>query len=207
MKKTVGFFVLAIFIFIAIFIISHSFFKSELMSHFIWDMNTFHGRFANLSAAIPKENIVGAYAFSIRDFNLHSTRTVSQNSIYYALILAFLAASNVLLKSGQFQRARKMFTYLTIFTLGIGARLFFAYHTTCNNDLVMWYSYLDILKTNGNIYKLTNYNYSPVWFLIAKAFFKLSELNPQLYFMFAVRLFLTVVDILTCVINSKCHCG
>ena len=71
------------------------------MSDFIWNMNTFEGRFVNLPVAdSPKENSVGAYALSIRDFNLHSTRTVDQNALYYAFIVAFLEAGKKFISAG-----------------------------------------------------------------------------------------------------------
>ncbi len=200
MSRRLSSYILTTIIFACLAVSFSLFFKSELMSRFIWNMNTFQGRFVNLPETLPKDTLVGAYGYSIRDFNLHSQRTVSENAFVYASILAFLVSTHIffLLNPSQFKSIRNMFSLCGIFILGFGARLFFAYHTTCNNDLALMYSYEEIIRGAGNIYQLTDYNYSPLWFLIAKVCFFLADKVPQFYFMFAVRFLLSLFDVATC---------
>ena len=180
-------------VFIGLFLFLSQFFKSEMMKQFIWDMNTFHGMFANLPTDLPKENIFGSYAFAFKDYFLHLPNSVDQNSVYYSVLLAS-AVSLCIFRP-------QHFSLLAIVVFGLFARFFFAYHTTCNHDMVSWYIDKSILDTGGNVFAETDrYNYSPFWFLVLKGLGFINHLLPQFSFMFMVRSFLTLIDLATLIV-------
>ncbi len=201
--------ILSVFVFISVFISSRAFFQSQLMAHFIWNLNTFRGLFVHLPDNLPKEHIIGSYAFAFKDYYNHLPRTVSQNAIFYSAALGFLCAVYLPLfflkqeerENARLVRMKNIVSYVVIAILGLGARLFFAYHTTCNHDIVSWYIDKDILEQGKNVFAVTDrYNYSPFWLLILKFLIKIGRLVPQLPFMFLVRSFLTLVDLITLVV-------
>lgn len=170
------------------------------MDWFIWNMNTFQGRFAQIPESLPKETLVGAYGYSLRDLLTRHSFSVKQNAVIYSVFISFLFSGSlfsVLFKdvSRNFLGFRSMFLMLSIILLGLWARLFFAYHTTCNQDLVWWYGHLEQIEKTGHIYKHTSYNYSPFWYYLAKTCYYISNKLSFFTFMFVVRAILTVVDL------------
>jgi len=81
---------------------------------------------------------------------------------------------------------------LILMIVGICARLFLAYFFYGNYDQESYQIVVDIVKSGGNVYSETQrYNYSPIWSLI------LTSLSYIPFpFHFAVRSFLTVIDII-----------
>lgn len=195
--------VVSILLALCVFYGAQAFFQSQMMSQFIWNINTFRGLFAYLPDNLPKEHIIGSYAFAFKDYYAHLPRTVSQNASYYAALLGLLCAAYCpFLFWSQYyrpsQKFRSVVTLGVILILGTGIRLFFAYHTTCNHDIVSWYIDRAILEEGKNIFAVTErYNYSPFWFSILKFLAQVNRLLPQFPFMFIVRAFLTFVDLLT----------
>ena len=201
-------FLVSILIFIGMFYCTQVFLKSQAMNQFIWNVNTFHGMFAHLPDNLPKEHIIGSYAFAFKDYYAHLPRSVSQNATPYAVLLSLLCSAYLpflFLKrtnsGGNFKRVENSATLLIIVLLGLAARLFFAYHTTCNHDIVSWYIDRDILKQGRNVFAQTaRYNYSPFWFWVLELLAQVNRLLPQFSFMFILRIFLTLVDTVTLVV-------
>ncbi len=183
--------VFSVLIFIGLFWAFDYFFKSELLKQFIWNMNTFHGMFENLPNDLPKENIFGSYAFAFKDYFLHLPRSADQNAFYYSFLLALVVSFCVF-------QPRNLSFYLAVIVVGLLIRFFFAYHTTCNHDMVSWYIDKSVMDAGGNVFAATDrYNYSPIWFLILKFLGFMNHFLPQFSFMFIVRSFLIVIDLMT----------
>ncbi len=201
MKKIVLMSLFSALIFVGLFLSFNLFFKSEVVERFIWNMNTFHGMFANLPDNLPKEDILGSYAYAFRDYYRHLPRTVAANATYYAFLLAFfisLFISQHLCKKLDFNHFRRLSFYMLIIAVGLFARFFFAYHTTGNHDMASWYINKSVLDAGGNMFAVTDrYNYSPFWFLVLKFLTSVNHLFPQFPFMFIVRSFLIVIDLIT----------
>ncbi len=202
--KLFSLFIFSIFVFVAIYFLGKAFFQSQAMVQFIWNVNTFRGMFSHLPENLPKEHIIGSYAFAFKDYYAHLPRTVSQNADYYAFLIASLSAVHVFLlmkggnRANQIQTVKRIFYYVAIVLLGLGIRLFFAYHTTGNHDMVSWYIDKDVLEHGENIFSVTDrYNYSPFWLLALKLLMKINHLLPRFSFMFIVRAFLTLIDLVT----------
>ncbi len=193
------FFVLSIFAFAVVYYISKTFFQSQMMVQFIWNINTFRGMFAHLPKNLPKEHIIGSYAFAFKDYYMHLPRTVSQNATYYSFFLGFLGAASVLCYPfKQNGKLKAVVTHSIIIALGLGVRLFFAYHTTGNHDMVSWYIDKSVLEEGKNIFAVTDrYNYSTFWLSTLKFLMKINHFLPQFPFMFIVRAFLTLVDFIS----------
>ena len=203
---------LALFMGILVCMASFLFFQSEAMLQFIWNVNTFHGFFSKFPDHLTKYDIVGSYAFAFNDFYAHLPRSVSENSMSYSFLLTctfFIFSSGCVLikkQTANFQvlRIAHYLILTSIVIFGLWLRLFFAYHTTANHDMVSWYIDKDILDHGHNVYGLTTrYNYSPVWFLMLKALAGVNQLFPQFPFMFIVRSFLSLTDVVSLFIVWK----
>ena len=191
--------IISVIIFTGLFISFDLFFKSQALERFIWEINTFHGMFANLPNDLPKDDIVGSYAYEFKDYDAHAPRTLATNAVYYALLHAFflsLLVSQSLCKKMNLWHFRRLSVYSLIIFGGLFTRFFFAYHTTGNHDMASWYINKSVLEAGQNIFAVTDrYNYSPFWFLILKFLNSVNHLFSQFPFMFIIRSFLTVIDL------------
>ena len=200
------FFVMVICIFLGFFWIARSIFLSHAVVQFTKDMNTFRGILANLPTNLPREDTIGSYAFAFKDYHSHLPRSIASNANGYAFFLAILFSlflpfqllHEQSLKNKKIKIIKKTSAYFFILALGLAARLFFAYHFTGNYDIVSWYLNRDILEYGKNIYAITSrYNYTPIWFSIIYFLGIVSLLFPQFPFMFVIRSFLSIVDLIT----------
>jgi hypothetical protein len=168
-------------------------------------MNTFRGMLTKLPLGVPHDDPVGLYIYAFSDFYAHLPRTVFQNSSYYSALIAILVSSYLgalLLKlmgldSPRIKRIRRILAFVNIVIIGFGLRFFFAYHTTCNHDVARAYLSRDYFVEGKNIYMQTLAPYSPLWYSINYVVGLIARFFPQFAFMFILRAFLSLVDLVT----------
>lgn len=84
---------------------------------------------------------------------------------------------------------------LLISLVGLGLRLYLAFHYVGNYDEVSYEIVANIMRKGGMVYTETaRYNYSPIWSYFLLSFSWLSDLT-HLPFHFVVRTFLSLVDV------------
>ena len=87
-----------------------------------------------------------------------------------------------------------MRTLTAILALALGLRLLLAWGAPIGPDLINYERTAAIVREGGNVYAETPYyNYSPFWFHALNA---IDSLRGQVPFMVAVRLFLSLFDLL-----------
>lgn len=194
-------------LFLAVYQLSIRFFESDWMRRFIWNVNTFRGMFENLPTHLPQDSILSVYALAFEHFYAHSHRAVAQNANAYALILGTLTVLSLLwffLRQNRevntkSKQQSNFFAYLVIILSGSFVRLFFAYHTTGNQDIAISVLNRDLLRLGKDIYSSHwSFTYSPFWILCMKVLDQVNGfLAPQFSFMFVIRSFTSLVDLVT----------
>ena len=189
---------------LAVYVLSNLFFKSGFMTEFIWNVNTFRGMFVRLPDHLPKDNVLSAYAIAFKDFYAHDIRSVAENAFYYSVFTSGVCALGLIsffaqtfLEPGRFaRRFTKWAPYAVIGLTGIGIRLFFAYHTTGNQDMALTYIDKEFLASGSNIYVASDtFNYSPLWYWIVRCLDLISQAFPRIPFTFLERAFTSVIDL------------
>lgn len=205
---------LAVAIFICLYFISTLFFTSSFINNFIWNVNTFRGLFKPVYevTALNVEDEMAWYAVAFHDFYSHLPRSVGQNEAYYSFLVALFGSVGTFIfciktkSEKRLQQIRCNYLFLLIIVAGLGARLFLAYHTTCNRDGVSWHVLRYLLDRGQNIYSIERFaaNYPPLWFWIVQLIGKLKDLLlPAFHFLFVVRALLSFVDLVTLVFLIK----
>lgn len=199
-------------LFLAVRQLSIRFFESDWMGWFIWNINTFRGMFANLPNNLPQDSILSVYALAFEHFYTHSHRTVAQNSSAYALIsgaLTVLFLLWIFLRqrrevNGLSKQQSNFFAYLVVILSGLFVRLFFAYHTTGNQDIAISILNRDLLRLGKDIYSSHwSFTYSPFWLLCMNILDRVNGFAPQFSFMFVIRSFTSLVDLATLLVLGQ----